>query len=128
MIESEVLNDFKKMSEMIEQKDKRIHELENQLYVANTKLNLKKYAPVFCSLADRECEYMGKEEILNKAFELACEKLVEVFGECPYSNMDIDFPNYCNSDCHKHEQLLCWDKYFEKLARNKIKNKIPKGE
>ena len=54
---------------------------------------------------------------LEKALELASEKLAYVFGECPYSNMNLQMPNYCDEECANNEKYLCWDKYFIQQAK-----------
>ena len=53
-----------------------------------------------------------ENRILKRAYQSACEKLAYIFGECPYSNMNLPMPEYCDEECVNNEKYLCWDKYF----------------
>lgn len=64
------------LKEQLEEKDKQIFELMS-------KLDLKENEPVYCSLADRDCEALGNVKDLEKQFkqsqkQLAIEELEKV--------------------------------------------------
>ena len=61
--------------------------------------------------------YLEENRVLKKAYLSACKKLSEVFGECPYSNMNLSMPDYCDEECINNEKYLCWDKYFIERAK-----------
>lgn len=42
----------------------KLAESERKNFELLTKLNLKEYAPAFCKLAGRDCEWLGKEKQL----------------------------------------------------------------
>lgn len=67
------------------------------------------------TIAEGDLEEENK--VLKKAYLSACKKLSEVFGECPYSNMNLQMPDYCDEECINNEKYLCWDKYFINQAK-----------
>lgn len=49
----------------------------------------------------------------QKACELACEKIVDILGDCPVGNEDWQQnDDWCEEHCGENEKLLCWDRYF----------------
>lgn len=58
-----------------------------------------------------------ENRVLKRAYESACKKLAYLFGECPYSNMNLPMPEYCDEECINNEKYLCWDKYFIEQAK-----------
>lgn len=63
----------------------KLAESERKNFELLTKLNLKEYAPAFCKLAGRDCEWLGKEKQLAIS-EL--EKIYNLFE--PYENSQKD--------------------------------------
>lgn len=76
-----------------------------------------KVVPITIAEGDLEEEI----RILKSAYQSACEKLAYVFGECPYSNMNLQMPDYCEEECYNNEKYLCWDKYFIEQAKGEEK-------
>lgn len=64
-----------------------------------------------------------KIAVLERAFKKACKQLSEAFGECPYANMELKRPDYCEKECEKHEELLCWDVYLLDQAEKELEEK-----
>ena len=64
-------------------------------------------------------------KVYKKAFELSCNKLAEIFGDCPYGG-EIDF-EYCSENCDKEmERYLCFDRYYLDKAREELEKKYEK--
>ena len=54
----------------------------------------------------------------QKACELACEKIVDIFGSCPIDTDNWERDDvWCEEHCKEHEKLLCWDRYFYQQAK-----------
>ena len=60
---------LKKQSDKITDLEAKLAESENKIYELITKLNMKEYAPAFCSLAGRDCEALGKLDQLKQQLE-----------------------------------------------------------
>ena len=52
----------------------KLAESENKFYELQTKLNLKEYAPAFCSLTGGDCETLGKVDQLKQQLTDMTEK------------------------------------------------------
>ena len=68
--------DMDTVCSLLNKQDKQIADLEAKLAESErknfellTKLNLKEYAPAFCTLADRDCEALGQIAELQKQLE-----------------------------------------------------------
>ena len=68
--------DMDTVCSLLNKHDKQIADLEAKLEESErknfellTKLNLKEYAPAFCTLADRDCEALGQIEELKNQLE-----------------------------------------------------------
>ena len=68
--------DMDTVCSLLNKQDKQIADLEAKLEESErknfellTKLNLKEYAPAFCTLADRDCEALGQIEELKNQLE-----------------------------------------------------------
>ena len=55
----------------------KLTESERKNFELLTKLNLKEYAPAFCTLADRDCEALGQIEELKQQLEEENQQLKE---------------------------------------------------
>ena len=54
----------------------------------------------------------------KRACELACEKIVDMLGDCPIETVNWQQEDdWCEENCDKHEKLLCWDRYFYQQAK-----------
>ena len=79
--------DMDTVCSLLNKQDKQIADLEAKLAESErknfellTKLNLKEYAPAFCTLADRDCEALGQIEELKNQLEEK-EKEIEKLSE-----------------------------------------------
>lgn len=70
----------------------------------------------------------GARDLFHAALILASKELAQVYGECPYSNKDLEMPKWCDIDCFPNEkgQFLCWDRYLLAKAKQ-ILEKIEKN-
>ena len=75
----------------------KLAESERKNFELLTKLNLKEYAPAFCTLADRDCEALGQIEelkhqlkVAERTTKLACDELRNL-NYRTFDNADIDF-------------------------------------
>ena len=80
-----------------EELKERLAESERKNFELLTKLNLKEYAPAFCTLADRDCEALGQIEELKHQLKVAerttkldCDELRNL-NYRTFDNADIDF-------------------------------------
>ena len=55
---------------------------------------------------------------LQNALDLACEKLAETLGTCPYDHEDYQ-PCDCENECES-DIAGCWNDYFEQKAIRKM--------
>ena len=55
-----------KLCDKITDLEAKLAESERKNFELLTKLNLKEYAPAFCTLADRDCEALGQIEELKQ--------------------------------------------------------------
>lgn len=69
-------------------------------------------------------ELEADRDIWKRACELACEKIVDMLGDCPIETVNWQQDdNWCEENCDKHEKLLCWDRYFYQQAKKDGENK-----
>ena len=62
--------------------------------------------------------------VLERAFELACEEIVNFTGNCVYDQLDKELPNYCEDECAiETEKYLCWDRYLIQQAEKELEEK-----
>ena len=62
--------------------------------------------------------YKKDRDTWKRACELACEKIVDMLGDCPIETVNWQQDdNWCEENCDKHEKLLCWDRYFYQQAK-----------
>ena len=111
--------------ELLDEKDQNIANLEAKLaeierknFELLTKLNLKEYAPAFCTLADRDCEALRQIEKLK-------HQLAEKERQVKKLNLEAQkyFEDaYCN-DFHNQDKIsFCIEKFQEtkKSLRDKV--------
>ena len=60
----------------------KLAESENKVYELQTKLNIKEYAPAFCSLAGRDCETLGKVDQLKQQLAETDKLMQEYLSKC----------------------------------------------
>ena len=104
--------------ELLEEKDQQISDLEAKFAESErknfellTKLNLKEYAPAFCTLADRDCEVLGQIEELkqqlaekDKAIENWQTMYESVVQTCHNDKEEIERLNKQHRELtHQHE-------------------------
>ena len=99
----------------------KLAESERKNFELLTKLNLKEYAPAFCTLADRDCEALGQIEKLKQ--QLA-EKDAEIRVVYSFQKQKCD--NLQNALAEKERQVKKLNnetqKYFEDAYCNDFHN------
>lgn len=105
--------------EMLEQELKIAREIER---LKNKEFDLSNSAIVdkdFYKDFTREIEKLETDrDTWKRACELACEKIVDMLGDCPIETVNWQQDdNWCEENCDKHEKLLCWDRYFYQQAK-----------
>lgn len=87
---------------------------QNELLIKEENLIDEKFKEVGVDCIEDFCIEYKK---LKRAYQSACEKLAYLFGECPYSNMNLQMPDHCEEEFCNNEKYLCWDKYFIEQAK-----------
>ena len=134
--------------EIISNKDQQLADLEAKLAESErknfellTKLNLKEYAPAFCTLADRDCEALGqierlKQRLADKEKEIESLKdnwnvLCDYLGDCVVKYDEEDVNGIYGEVLDKVNILKRYDykRYQDKISftiqqLEKVKNEI----
>ena len=98
---------WKKISDL----EAKLAESERKNFELLTKLNLKEYAPAFCTLADRDCEALGQVKKLKQQLHDLPKKIV---GEI---RKEIEFPLYVHPDFDEFECLFDIDKLLDTILK-----------
>lgn len=114
--------DFRDENEKLQDKiadlEAKLAESERKNFELLTKLNLKEYAPAFCTLADRDCEALGQIEILKQQLAEKERQVKKLNNETQKYFEDA----YCN-DFHNQDKIsFCIEKFQEtkKSLRDKV--------
>lgn len=103
-----------KQDQQIADLEAKLAESERKNFELLTKLNLKEYAPAFCTLADRDCEALGQIEELKQQLEEK-EKDNQFFKKMYLSEKQKN-DNY-------HTKKYGLDKPVEELRKIKLNSK-----
>ena len=94
--------------------NKRIAELEQDLDFTTKTAN---------DLIEIKHKLEQELDTWKRACELACEKIVDIFGSCPIDTDNWERDDvWCEEHCKEHEKLLCWDRYFYQQAKKENNN------
>ena len=132
-----------KLCDKITDLEAKLAESERKNFELLTKLNLKEYAPAFCTLADRDCEALGqierlKQQLAEKDAEIRvvyafrkqkCDNLQKALAEKERQVKKLNLEAqkyfedaYCN-DFHNQDKIsFCIEKFQEtkKSLRDKV--------
>ena len=132
-----------KLCDKITDLEAKLAESERKNFELLTKLNLKEYAPAFCTLADRDCEALGqierlKQQLAEKDAEIRvvysfrkqkCDNLQKALAEKERQVKKLNLEAqkyfedaYCN-DFHNQDKIsFCIEKIQE--IKNSLRDKV----
>ena len=96
----------------------KLAESEKKNFELIAKLNLKEYAPAFCTLADRDCEALGQIEKLKQQLAEKERQVKKLNNEAQKYFEDA----YCNDSIYQDKISFCIEKFQEtkKSLRDKV--------
>ena len=111
-------NRIQEKQAMIYDLEAKLAESERKNFELLTKLNLKEYAPAFCTLADRDCEALGQIEELKQQLAEKERQVKKLNNEAQKYFEDA----YCNDSIYQDKISFCIEKIQEtkKSLRNKV--------
>ena len=101
-----------KLCDKITDLEAKLAESERKNFELLTKLNLKEYAPAFCTLADRECEALGQVKKLKQQLAEKETHVKKLNNEAQKYFEDA----YCN-DFHKQDKISFAIEQLEQIRK-----------